>query len=118
MAIEKRVGKTGTAYRVRVDLLPDPATGERRFRRGTFGTKKEAERAEREWESEKDRGIYIDPPKLTVAELFAQWLEVWKGTNPKPRTVLEYRRIIDTRQRHTTRAASAPAHRHRVSPDN
>lgn len=94
MAIEKRTGKGGASYRVRVDLPDD--NGERQFRYGTFRTRKEAESTERAWKTEVENGIIIQGAKLTVTDLFALWLDVLRATNPKPRTVVEYERTINT----------------------
>jgi integrase len=96
MAITKRQGARGVAYRVTVDYPTNPLTGKRKQRTETFRTKKEAESREREWLTEIERGTAIDGTKMTVTELFALWLDVLRGTNPKERTVIEYERTIKT----------------------
>ncbi|HEV2067069.1 MAG TPA: Arm DNA-binding domain-containing protein, partial [Thermomicrobiales bacterium] len=81
MAILRRVSKaTGKAsYQVMVDRR-DPATGKRkRLVIGTFGTKKEAQAAERTALVQKDRGTLIDPSKTTIAELLDSWLANKRG---------------------------------------
>ena len=47
--IEKRTGPRGVAYRVRVELPPDPITGERRRASKTATSRREAERLLAEW---------------------------------------------------------------------
>ncbi len=89
-SIEKRTAKDGTAsYRVTVELPPDSVTGERDRKRGTFRTKKEAEKARAGWVTEVDSGVFIRNTTLTVAELCAQWLDV-KRPDLKARTLLHY----------------------------
>jgi hypothetical protein len=94
MAVTTRQGKRGPSYRVTVDFPPDPITGQRRQRTETFRTKKEALCREREWLTEIERGTAVEASKLTVSDRVALWLDVLGGTNPKPRTVSEYERII------------------------
>jgi len=92
--IDKRIGTNGrVSYRVRVES-PDPVTGERRPRSETYKTRKEAEKRRREWVTEIENGVAVDSTKMTVAELFAQWLAVLKGNNLKPRTLLGYERTV------------------------
>lgn len=62
-------------YAVLVDL-ESSATGLRRRKSlGTFATKREAERAEREALAAKDRGIDLDPEKVTIAELAERFIK-------------------------------------------
>lgn len=96
MAVTKRQGARGVAYRVTVDFPKDPITGKRKRPSETYRTKKEADAREREWLTEIQRGTAVDGTKMTVAELFTRWLDVLKGTNPKARTVVEYERTINT----------------------
>lgn len=95
--IQKIVGVRGASYLVRVEFPPDPVTGKRRQRSKSFKTKKEAEKALAQWLVEIERGVAIDTDRLTIADLFDRWLETFKGTNPKARTVVEYERIIRSR---------------------
>lgn len=80
MAIEKRMDHAGKpAYRVRI-ATRHPATGARQNTTvGTFRTKREAERAERDALTHKERGTLLDPAKTTVAELFDTWLGTKAG---------------------------------------
>lgn len=74
--IDKRVGKMGVSYRVRVELSPDPVTGKRRYRAETYRTRKEAEKRLRAWVTEIENGVTVDPMRFTVADLCVQWLEL------------------------------------------
>jgi integrase len=96
MSIMKNIGVKRITYTVRVDLPPDPATGQRRQRQETVNTFKEAKALEAAWLTKIDQGTAIDGTKMTVTELFALWLEILRGTNPKERTVVEYERTIKT----------------------
>lgn len=82
MAILRRVSKrTGKAsWQVLVDRR-DPVTGERnRTTVGTFRTKKEAEREERQALERIDRGTFVDPSKVTVTDVVESWLAMKKHT--------------------------------------
>ncbi len=75
MAIETRKGKDGKPqYRVRIAGY-HPVTGKRQnLTIGTFRTKKEAEREERDGLQRSDRGTLLNPDTLTVAQLLDTWL--------------------------------------------
>ena len=90
MAIEKRLGTDGKpAYRVRI-ATHDAVTGKRRnITEGTYRTKKDAERAEREALSRRDRGTLLDPSRTTVAELLDEWLRV-KANDVTPQSHTDY----------------------------
>ncbi len=86
-SIERRIAKDGTAsYRVTVELPPDAVTGIRERKRGTFRTKKEAEKARASWVTEVDSGVFVKNTTMTVSELCTQWLDV-KRPALKPRTL-------------------------------
>ncbi len=75
------VVKKGKQYYVKVELDPDPATGKRRQKwHSGFRTKKEAERARIDLLSRLDRGEYVEPTQLTVAEFFEEWLAAIRPT--------------------------------------
>lgn len=80
MAIQKRQTEEGKArYLVRVNV-PDPMTGNRRWRNvGTFPTKREAEKAERDALTLRDKGTLVDPSTTTVSEVLADWLRSKAG---------------------------------------
>ncbi|MBA2469217.1 MAG: Arm DNA-binding domain-containing protein, partial [Chloroflexia bacterium] len=74
MAIVQRIDKDGKR-RWQVRIAVRDANGKRQNRTiDTFATKKEAQRAEREALSARDRGAVIGPDRLTVAELVDGWL--------------------------------------------
>lgn len=76
MAVYKRVSRsTGKASWQAVIDRRDPVTGERnRLVIGTYRLKKEAEKAERDALTMKERGTSIDPSKVTVGEVLDDWL--------------------------------------------
>ncbi len=76
MAMSPRKSSDGrrTSYLVRIEST-DPITGNRkRVTVGTFRTKKEAEKAERDALVKRDGGTLVDPSKTTVGELLDSWL--------------------------------------------
>jgi integrase len=70
MSVYKR--KSGR-YAVRIDIEATALGGRRRKSIGTFATKKEAERAEREALQLRDRGVDLAPEELTIKELLARY---------------------------------------------
>ncbi len=88
--IEERPHRDGMkSYRLKVELPPDPFTGKRQLRTGTFRTKKEAEKEAIAWVSETDSGIAVKPSKLTLADICKQWLDL-RAPDLKPRTREHY----------------------------
>jgi integrase len=88
--IEERHHKDGTrSYRLQVELPPDPLTGRRQRRSGTFSTKKEAEKEAIVWVADVDSGMAVKPSKLSFAEVALQWLEL-RAPDLKPRTREHY----------------------------
>lgn len=80
-------------YAVLIDLEPS-ATGLRRRKSiGTFHTRKEAERAEREALQARDRGIDLSPKTVTVREIIARYIERCKTANRAPATVTRYEEL-------------------------
>jgi integrase len=81
MAIEKRVRKDGKpAYLVRI-AAKDPLTGKRQNKTiGTYRTLKAAEKAERDALVAQERGTLVDPSKITVGKVMAEWLKAKAGT--------------------------------------
>lgn len=80
MAIVKRTDRNGKArYMVRVEST-DPLTGKRRrVTAGTFGSKREAERAEAKAIADRERGTLLGPDRTTVGELLVDWLTSKRG---------------------------------------
>src|SRR3546814_202842 len=64
------------SWRLKYELPRDPLTGERRTRYKTIrGKKSDAEKELRAILHRQDRGIAIDPSKITVAEYLDEWLK-------------------------------------------
>lgn len=61
---------------------------------GTFATKKEAERAQRDALSARDRGIDLAPAKVTVADVLVRYLSDRKG-RCAAKTLQEYEKIAN-----------------------
>lgn len=96
MAILDRDSKaTGkTSYQVLIDRR-DPVTGERkRVTIGTFRTKKEAKKAERDALTERDRGTFLAPDRTTVGEMLDHWLEVDVPRTVKPENRVAYESVV------------------------
>ncbi|MDB5094142.1 MAG: hypothetical protein JWO85_2243 [Candidatus Eremiobacteraeota bacterium] len=72
MSVYKR--KSGK-WAVLIDLDPDASGKRRRKTLGTFASRKEAERSEREALAARDRGIDLVPDRVTVAQLLARYLK-------------------------------------------
>ncbi len=70
------IGKLGpNRYRVFIDL-GRAADGKRRQHTEVVrGTRKEAERRERELLRTRETGTFVEPHRMTVAEYMAKWLE-------------------------------------------
>jgi len=62
---------------------------------GTFLTKREAERAERDALNAKDRGLDIDPSKLTMNALFEKFIESRESSGKSGTTIYDYKRKWD-----------------------
>jgi len=96
MAILKRKNKDKkvVGYQVLIDRR-DPVTGERkRVTVGTYRTKKDATKAERDALTQQERGTLLDPKKTTIAELMKEWLATKRGTITA-QSVWDYAIIID-----------------------
>jgi integrase len=95
--IRKRTRADGSdAYQVRVELSPDPSTGNRRSRVETFYSKKEAEKTLTKWLSEADTGTVALPTKLTIDDLMRRWLDDEMETRVRPTTLEGYRITVET----------------------
>lgn len=76
-------------WQVCIDL-PPTATGLRhRKKLGTFTTRKEAERAERQALEARERGIDLDPAKVTLSELAERFFKA-AGPDLVPATIARY----------------------------
>jgi integrase len=92
--IDKRLGKRGPGYLVRVDLGADPVTGKRRQRAKTFATRREAEAALAQWLADIEHGTAIEPSKLTVRDYLLSWLETYGRSNLRPTTYRSYEQLV------------------------
>lgn len=90
MSIAKR--KNGS-YTVRIDQ--DRKNGKRnKVNLGTFNTKKEAERAERDAKQNKDRGIDLNPERIDVATLLDRYLANRASLGRGAKTLERYTDIV------------------------
>jgi integrase len=94
--IRPRTCKDGTtSYQVRVELPPDPVSGKRRSRAGTFATAKEADKTLTKWLSEADEGTVVLPSKITLRELCQRWLDDEMASRIRATTLAGYRISIE-----------------------
>jgi integrase len=92
MSVYKR---TSGRWAVLIDLDAS-ATGKRRRRSvGTFATRKDAERAEREALTARDRGIDLSPSTITVAQLLSRFLRDRQALGRGAKTLEEYGRLAE-----------------------
>lgn len=85
-----------TTWELTVDLGRDPVTGQRQRRFESFkGTKKAAQQRLTDLLSTRDRGIDIQPTKLTFGEYLARWLTDYAAVSVAPSTLARYRIAID-----------------------
>jgi integrase len=87
--------RRGDVYYVKIELDPDPGTGQRRTKwHSGYRTKREAERARIDLLSKVDRGAYVETTHETVAEFLDHWLvsirptlkaTTWNGYRSKVR---------------------------------
>lgn len=94
MAIEKRMDGAGKpAYRVRIAVRD--ADGKRQNRTiGTYRTKREAEKVERDARVEQERGTLLKPDTTTVRELLDEYLRVEMPRTVRPENRQPYESII------------------------
>lgn len=90
--IERR-GKT--SWRLKFDIGRDPITGKRRTRRVTVkGTKKAAERELRAVLYRHDKGVAIDPSRVTVAQFLDEWLGDVAPQRVSPKSLERYGGLV------------------------
>lgn len=96
MTITPYRGKRGTSWRVRVELAPDPVTGERRWVSETIrGTRKEAKDRETLIKARSQEGLVAPPDRMTLSELTYQWIEDILAPNVRPATLYGYKRTLE-----------------------
>jgi integrase len=95
MSITKRTGTDGKSrYLVRIES-PDPLTGKRRrVTVGTYGTKREAEKAEAQAITERERGTLLQPDTTTVGELLDRYMETEVPRTVRPENRAAYEIVI------------------------
>ena len=93
-SIEKYEGKQGVTWRLRyvVGYNEKGWPIQRRFT--VKGTKREAEAKLRELQSEVDKGTYIEPNKITLAEFLGKWLPICAPGLAKT-TLHRYKAYVD-----------------------
>jgi integrase len=83
------------SWAIVVDIGRDPETGRRRQRWHTVsGRKRDAQRALREILHSMEKGSYVEPNKLTVAQWLAQWCESYVSMHTTLRTQESYNSIV------------------------
>lgn len=87
-------------FRIFVDLGRDAAGRRRRHTEVVRGTKKEAERREREVLRAHESGLYVEPSRMTVAEFLDRWLES-EEAKVEERTWERYRQLVRNQIRPT-----------------
>jgi len=86
--------KKGGRWYVKIELDPDPATGQRRQKwHSGYRTRRDAERARVDLLSKFDRGEYVEPSQQTVAAFLSDWLTAIEPT-VRPSTFDSYRRNV------------------------
>lgn len=90
MSVYKR---TSGRWAVLVDQDASKSGARRRRSLGTFATKKDAERAERDALTSRDRGIDILPGRITMAQLFDRYIDDAKTRNLSGTTTHGYCQI-------------------------
>lgn len=91
--IKKREGKRGITYQVIVTFKDTDGTFKKKW--VTTKTKKEAEATLTELLAKVQRGVNIDPEKVTFGEYLDKWLNDFGRTNLAPRTLESYISIIE-----------------------
>jgi len=82
------------SWEITIDIGRDPATGKRlRHFESIKGTKKDTQRRLVELLANVEKGSYIKPQRLSLAEYLQQWLDGYVSTNCSPRTSDSYQSI-------------------------
>ena len=85
-----------SSWQLKFDDGRDPKTGKRRTRfRTVRGSRKDAEAVLRTLLYELDRGVFVDPGKLTVAEFLRSWVDDYAKTNVSRKTFERYNEIVE-----------------------
>ncbi len=81
-------------YRIWIDLGRDAGGRRRRYSEVVRGTKKDAERRERELRRSQDTNTFVDPRSGTVGEYLERWLRDYCEAAVTARTLHRYRQIV------------------------
>lgn len=89
------------SYLLRLSLGNDPVTGKRiRYTRTVHGTRREAERALRDWIDHYESGRLPTGDRVSLNQYLEEWLEVACKQRVSPRTYADYRADLE---RHVTK---------------
>lgn len=88
--IRNKTTKTGTTYQVVLEDGAD-AQGKRQKKHKSFKTKKEAQAFLNKTLAEYNQGSYIEPSKLTVADVVLEWLTTYAMPRLAPTTIAGYK---------------------------
>jgi len=84
------------SWRLKFDIGTDPLTGKRKTRFVTVrGTKKDAERELRAVLYRQDKGVAVDPSKITVAQFLDEWLSDVASQRVAPKSLERYRGLVE-----------------------
>ncbi len=95
MSIQKReLSGSRSVYDVRVSY-PDPTSGERRWHRKAFPTRKEAAAYEREWKTAQDKGRAMVPARIATRAYLEEWLRDVVAVGNERTTHAAYRHHVE-----------------------
>ncbi len=80
-------------YAVAIDLTPTATGGRRRKNVGTYRTKDEAKKAETAALAERDRGVDLDPARVTVDELMEKYITRCRTKALATKTIERYEEL-------------------------
>ncbi len=90
----KNEGVRGTTYSAMVRVA-DPVTGEKKLKKQTFNSKKEADNWLTETIVAVKKGTYVEPVKTTLKDWLTDWLKSYGKQNLSPTTYTGYKIIIE-----------------------
>lgn len=86
--------KRGDVWTVRIELPPDPVTGERKRTRLSARTKRELEALVAKTRTNVQVGTYVQPDRQSFGQFLSYWLET-HGQNLRATTLASYRLIVE-----------------------
>jgi integrase len=92
-SIKKNEGKRGVSYTVVVDV--NPGMDKRKQKKKTFKTKRDAEKWLNETINQVEKGLYIEPAKMTLGDWLKSWLKNHCEQNLAGSTLPGYRIAIE-----------------------